>query len=202
MATQTLTVNGDGNTTSGWVAEGGDYTRLQSDDGDTSRLYSPLSGQIRQVSLTDTSGLTGKTINSVTVYAKFRSLDPVSNTFQIGIRAGSTDYWSTDKDTVSATTYILFGEVWTTNPNTSAAWTTSDLDALQIGVKKTNGVGGAVTYMYAVIDYSDPVGSAGQIKVYGGSSFVAKPVKVWNGTAWVIKPIKRWSGSAWVTTPY
>jgi hypothetical protein len=45
-------------------------------------------------------------------------------------------------------------------------------------------------------------GTAGQIKVYNGSSFVAKPVKVWNGSAWVTKPVKRWNGSAWVTTTY
>jgi len=44
--------------------------------------------------------------------------------------------------------------------------------------------------------------SSGQIKVYDGTAFVAKPVKVWNGSAWVIKPLKRWDGTVWVTTPY
>lgn len=44
--------------------------------------------------------------------------------------------------------------------------------------------------------------NTGDIKVYNGSSFVAKPVKVWNGSAWVKKPLKRWNGSAWVTTGY
>lgn len=202
MATQTLTVNGDGNTTSGWVAEGGDYTRLQSDDGDTSRLYSPIADQVRQVSLTDTSGLTGKTINSLMVYAKFRSLDPVSNTIQIGIRSGGTDYWGTTKDTVSSTSYILFSETWTTDPATGAPWTTAGLDAVQAGVKKINGVGGAVTYMKAEVDYTDSVSVTGSIKTWDGTAFVAKPVKVWNGTAWVTKPLKRWNGTAWVVTGY
>lgn len=154
MAIQTLTVSGDGNTTSGWGSEGGTYTRLQTDDGDTTRLYSPTNNDVRQVALTDTSSLTGKTINSVTVYVKFRSLDPVSNTFQIGIRTNSTDYWSSNKDTVNVTTYILFSQVWTTNPNTSSVWTVADLDALQAGIKKTNGVGGAATYMYVEVDYT------------------------------------------------
>lgn len=154
MATQTLTVDGDGNTTSGFAAEGGTYTRLQSDDGDTSRLYTPTANDVRQVSLTNTSGLSGATINSLTVYAKYRSLDPVSNTFQIGVRSGGTDYWSGNKDTVNVTTYVLFSETWTTDPATSAAWTTANLDAVQAGVKKINGVGGAVTYMYAVVDYT------------------------------------------------
>lgn len=158
MAIQTLTVDGNGNTTSGWAAEGGDYTRVQSDDGDTTRLYTPTINDVRQFSLTDTVDLTGATINSVTVYAKYRSLDPVANTFQIGVRAGSTDYWSASKNTVNVTTYILFSETWTTNPNTTAAWTVSDLDALQVGVKKINNVGGAVTYVYAEVDYTAAAG--------------------------------------------
>lgn len=44
--------------------------------------------------------------------------------------------------------------------------------------------------------------STGQIKVWNGSAWVAKPVKVWNGSSWVVKPVKRWNGSAWVVTNY
>lgn len=157
---QTLTVDGDGNTTSGWAAEGGTYTRLQSDDGDTTRLYTPTNGDVRQVTVTDTSGLSLLTINSVKVYAKFRSLDPVSNLFQIGVRVGITDYWSTDNDTVSSTSYILFSNTWTTSPATGLPWTSVEVDALQVGVKKTNGVGGGVTYMYVEVDFTDTSGAA------------------------------------------
>ena len=154
MAIETLTINGNGTTISGWVAEGGDFTRIQSDDGDTSRLYSPVNNDVRQFAITNTSASTGATINSVTVYFKFRSLDPVSNTFQIGVRTGSTDYWSANKDTVNVTTYVLFSETWTTNPNTSSAWTSAQIDALEIGVRKTNAVGGAITYGYVEVDYT------------------------------------------------
>lgn len=45
-------------------------------------------------------------------------------------------------------------------------------------------------------------GATGQIKVWNGSSWVAKPVKVWNGTSWVVKPLKRYNGSTFVVTPY
>lgn len=44
--------------------------------------------------------------------------------------------------------------------------------------------------------------SGGQIKVWNGSSWTAKPVKVWNGSSWVKKPVKRWNGSSWITLPY
>lgn len=45
-------------------------------------------------------------------------------------------------------------------------------------------------------------GSTGQVKVYDGTTFTAKPVKVYNGTSWVTKPAKYWNGTAWTTTPY
>jgi hypothetical protein len=158
MPVQTLTVNGDGNTISGWAAEGGTFTRIQSDDGDTTRLYTPTNLDVRQFSLTDTSGLTGATINSVTVFFKHRGVDPVNNTFKIGIRTNSTDYYSADKSTSSVTTYILFSETWATNPNTSAAWTVAQLDELQIGVQKTDSNGAAITYGYAEVDYTPAAG--------------------------------------------
>jgi hypothetical protein len=46
-----------------------------------------------------------------------------------------------------------------------------------------------------------PLGG-GNVKVWNGSAWVAKPVKIWNGSAWVTRPAKRWNGSAWVTTSY
>lgn len=42
----------------------------------------------------------------------------------------------------------------------------------------------------------------GNIKVYSGSSFVAKPVKVYNGSMWATKPLKVYNGSNWVETSY
>ena len=47
-----------------------------------------------------------------------------------------------------------------------------------------------------------PAPGGGNIKVWNGSAWVAKPVKFWNGSAWITKPMKRWNGSAWVTLPY
>lgn len=62
-----------------------------------------------------------------------------------------------------------------------------------------NGLAGEII----TADYFEqpPVGG-GQIKVWNGSAWVAKPVKAWNGSTWQVKPVKFWSGSAWVTTGY
>jgi hypothetical protein len=45
-------------------------------------------------------------------------------------------------------------------------------------------------------------GNTGQIKVWDGASWVAKPMKVWTGASWEIKPVKFYDGATWVTTPY
>lgn len=39
----------------------------------------------------------------------------------LGVRSGSTDYWSSDQ--VLTTTWAAYQNWWTTDPNTSAAWT-------------------------------------------------------------------------------
>jgi hypothetical protein len=45
-------------------------------------------------------------------------------------------------------------------------------------------------------------GTTGQIKVWTGAAWEAKPMKVWNGASWVTKPVKYWDGTQWVVTPY
>jgi hypothetical protein len=57
--------------------------------------------------------------------------------------------------------------------------------------------GGAGTF-----DISLSAGTTGQIKVWTGAAWVAKPMKYWNGASWVTKPVKYYNGSTWVPTPY
>lgn len=156
--TQVLTVSAEGTTTSGWGAEGGDYTRVQSDDGDATRLYTPTVNDVREFNLTDTSGLSSATINSLTIYAKVRCQAAYSSTNQLGVRVSGTDYWSSNL-TFGGTVYGYIYNTWTTNPATSAAWTSSDLDAVQAAIKKTDSLGTGLTYLYAVVAYTASTGS-------------------------------------------
>lgn len=69
------------------------------------------------------------------------------------------------------------------------------------GVFDTNFTSGSMTWC-AVTMALRPAPSGGNIKVWNGASWTAKPVKYWNGSAWVAKPLKRWNGTAWVVTNY
>ncbi len=153
MATLTLYPNGAGNA-QGWDAEGGDYTRVDetSQDGDTTRLYSPTDNAVADFALQDHTTEEG-VINSVTVYIHTRGLDPVSNVVQLAVRVASTNYFSADK-TYNNTSYHDESNTWTTNPNTSAAWTWAEIDALTAGMKRISGGGQAVTQVRVVVDYT------------------------------------------------
>lgn len=158
MATQALTVDGDGAIRTGWDAEGYDYTRLQSDDGNTSKIYSPTLNDVVSFSVTDTSGLFGATINFLEVFAKVATLAPYDAAFRLGVGVGSTNYFDSSINHFGDT-YTLYSSVFTTNPATGLAWTTSELDDVEIVIIRDDGDGLRVTYMYAEVDYTEDSGT-------------------------------------------
>ncbi len=51
----------------------------------------------------------------------------------LGVRTGATDYYSSDKIIPTAAKSLF--NLWTQNPNTSAAWTKTEVDGVEIGIK-------------------------------------------------------------------
>lgn len=153
MATLTLRPNGAGNQ-NGWNAEGGDYTRVDesSSDGDTTRLYSPTNNVVSTFAMGNHGSETG-TISSVEVFINTRGLDPISNVVQLAVRSGGTDYFSGNQ-TYNNTSYHEESYSWTTNPDTSSAWTWSEIDSMEAGMKRISGGGQAVTQVWAVVTYT------------------------------------------------
>lgn len=154
MATLTIRPNGAG-ATMNWNAEGGDYTRVDevTSDGDTTRLYTPTANNVATFAM-ENHGSESGTINSVTVYIFTRGLDPISNVVQLAVRMGGTDYFSSNQ-TYNNTSYHNESAAWSTNPNTSSAWTWTDIDNLEAGMKHISGGGQCVTQVWAVVDYTD-----------------------------------------------
>lgn len=189
MAVQTLTITGDG-TRTGWDAEGYDYTRLQSDDGATSKIYSPTDGDLVSFAISNTSGLSGATINSVKVYGKVATLAAYDCDFFLGVRVSSTNYLSAGK-THNGTTYTLYSNTWTTNPNTSNAWTTAEIDAMEPLIEQNNqGAGLRFTYMYVEVDYTaggsdvKSVNGVTQANIKSINGIATADIKSVNGITW------------------
>jgi hypothetical protein len=138
--------NGD---TMDWDAEAGDYTRVDevTSDGDTTRLYTPTDNKVALFNFQNT---THSTINSVTVKAVIRGLDPIAQVTQVGVKMGGTEYWINKN--WNSMSYITLENTWNTNPNTSAAWTQSNVNDLQAGVKRISGGGTAITQVYVELD--------------------------------------------------
>jgi len=87
-------------------------------------------------------------INYVRVYHRHRSNYAITMYSQPYVRMGVTDYAGTQ---VSITmTWTTNYTEWATNPNTSVAWTWTDIDNLIAGVKLTG------NSVWTPEDYSDP----------------------------------------------
>jgi hypothetical protein len=156
-ASVTINPNAAGSN-SQWTWSGGsaDFTNWQSADDDTTYAGVSSQNQSQTVALDDTS-LYG-TINSVTVYASARQTTG-NEKLQIVLRTSSSNYVSATSGIV-ATSYSLYSNAWTTDPSDTQAWTWSEINGLEAGVKSINngGWGGEmrVSQVYVVVDYTPP----------------------------------------------
>lgn len=80
-------------------------------------------------------GLTN--VDILRVWAEARAIDTVAEGGEVAlvIKTESTEYDGPDVALLTSYTRQVLGTVHTTNPNTAAAWTTAQLDALQVGPK-------------------------------------------------------------------
>lgn len=105
----------------------------------------------------------------------------------VGQSATGTQQWVGQIDEVRVSNVARYTAAFT--PATVPF--TSDANTLALYHFEADGTSGDTT-----------LSASGQIKVWNGTAFVAKPVKHWNGTAFVTKPVKRWNGTTWQITPY
>ena len=103
-------------------------------------------------------------ISKVTVYMRARKGSAGNSPeLKIRVKSGST---TSDSSAKSLTTsYANYSNDWTTDPNTSSAWTWSAIDSLQIGVSYYTEDGSVyVTQMWAVVEYE---GSTARVMLFG-----------------------------------
>jgi len=120
-------------------------------DGDSTYIETATLGHRDMFNLPDIPS--HATVSSVKVYANAkRTVGGAS--LQIGIRSGTTDSWAT---AVSPTTsYVLYNNTWTTDPNTGSAWTAAGVNAMQAGVSCNAAKGVRVTQVYVEVTATIP----------------------------------------------
>jgi len=103
-------------------------------DGDTTYVYDSTSGH---EDLYDLANLAATPTSIVAVQSRMfaKKSDSGTRNGQIRVKSGATEVGGTD--TVLATTYAWLNRVDAVDPNTSAAWTASAVNALQVGPKVT-----------------------------------------------------------------
>jgi len=89
-----------------------------------------------QVDLYAAGNLVGTVDSVVCVQVQARAVKEGAATPQnlaLGVRTGATDYFSSDKIIPTAAKSVF--NLWAQNPNTSAAWTKTEVDGVEIGIK-------------------------------------------------------------------
>ena len=103
------------------------------------------------------------TINNVTVHVRVRQTNDgatVDGKAKCVVLTGGTEYTG-NAETLAGTSYAEYTKAWATNPDTAAAWTWAEIDAMEIGVSVypplTGGAAdGAVrcTQVWVVVNYT------------------------------------------------
>jgi hypothetical protein len=123
--------------TSNWTPSAGSNYQCVDDavpNGNTDYVESATSGDVDLYTLSDLP-ITPTTIYAVQPYNSISKTDAGSATVASAIRTGGTTYAGTGK-TVAGSAYKGVTDIWETNPGTAAAFTPSEINALEGGVKR------------------------------------------------------------------
>lgn len=200
MAVVTLRPAGAGASTAWPSLTGTTHWQANSDNTDATYSRNNTSTPRENDYTLTSSGLTTETITSIDVRFRARSETTATGQIQPGLRLGGVNSLGTNQ-TAIPTTATDYTQTNIPRPG-GGSWTVADLATLQvveIGSATSNGI--RSFEMYVDVNYTAG-GTTGQVKVYDGSSFAAKPVKAYNGSTWITKPAKVWNGSSWEITTY
>jgi hypothetical protein len=127
---------GPSGTNANWVANGGSTTGCVNDlmpNGDNSYLSSANTNDVSTFILPPLDS-TPSIIYGLQVTHASRKTDAGTRQISDMVRSGGANYVG---NTVSLSNgYLMFPNIYTTDPNTSAAWTQSGANAVEIGVKE------------------------------------------------------------------
>jgi hypothetical protein len=104
-----------------------------SPDDDLSYLSDSTVGDQSRVTF---AAITGQGVKGIQVYTRTRKDDAGARAYRVTCKSGATTI-DNGSDIYLATGYQTISQVYETDPNTSAAWTISGVNAAEFGVKTT-----------------------------------------------------------------
>ncbi len=120
-----------------------------SDDGAT--RVRERTGAVKKDTYLTSDGTSTGPIDSVVVYMRVREDDDNAKG-RTAIHTNGATYYGTLVDLDGVTSYVNKSTTYVTNPNTSMAWTSSEIDAIQIGIRLYEA---RCTQVWAIIYYSN-----------------------------------------------
>lgn len=134
---QKIVPSGAGTTTQWDPSTGSNYTCVDEiPPSNTDYVSTNTSDEIDTYAMGDLSGTIG-VVKCVQVEATAAyEGSPTPTHIQLAARSGSTNYFSADKSPPLTFGKPLF-HIWETDPNTSSAWTESNVNAAEFGIKAT-----------------------------------------------------------------
>jgi len=128
-------VNGAGTHTDFTPSAGANYQNVDEipADGDTTYNYSGTVNNQDSYALANLTAL-GTTINGIRQQAQVRKDDAGTRKCYLQQRSGTTDY-NVGSEIILNDVYKTHNRICETDPNTSAAWTESGINALEVGIK-------------------------------------------------------------------
>lgn len=113
----------------------------EADYGDTKYLSVTSAAKIHLFTIADPRPKTCGP-KKVEVFARVKDPSSTAEAIKLGLRIGSTNYWSANKLTNNTGSYLEHRNEWTTNPATGGAWTWDDIATMQFGIQSINVAGG------------------------------------------------------------
>lgn len=185
-----LKANGSGNYTQWSTGTGTSYLEVDEvpPDNDTTYIGSSTNTDASTFAMENSSvySISG-TINCVRSVAVCRD-EGGASAIKARLRSSTTDSDSSGQNLT--TTYSTVSKIYDTDPATGAAWTTSGLDGVEIGVVNGAAVASRCTAVYAYVDYTPPATAPFIAQNYPNpiSNAASHERGVWNAYALLNQP--------------
>ncbi len=102
-------------------------------DGDSTEIHSSTVGDKTTLGYAAMPSVSGGTILGVQVGIVARKDSAGSRQIKAKTRTGGSDYAGSGQ--ALSTSYLWYGEIWATNPNTAVAWSETEVNAAEFGVE-------------------------------------------------------------------